>query len=223
MNHRTQLQFNLGVAPKHTNLATNFNPSHTSPVTIQKTSLEETIGMSHTPVQEFKAASTTKLALAMKLAKRHVKISNAPHLRQEGVDCDEDDSDSDEEDSEIPEDPPRKQDSLREYSRNVPESIGRELGQLELELDKRIKRLHRATAKKAERPASKKVEERLIPARGAGPDVRVVNSKIQWENLDETEEREQRRRGEQWARNTRLVYDLSQQVRVQHLDSWKLC
>lgn len=251
MNHKTQLQFNLGVTPSQAKLATSFNPSHPSPVTIHKPAFE-TIGLSRTSVQEFKAVSTTKLALAMKMAKRYVRINSAPDLcdkrvRYDGEDDSEDSNDEEFEhephhlrQAETPKDPPhgKHQDIrdglLRENTRSVPESIGRGLGQLQLELDKRIAKLHRTEGKKptarkpgvgrAGGPGVRTVGGAgargvggagvTVGARGVGrPDVRVVNDRICWDNLDEAEEREQQRRGEQWTRNTRLMYDLSQQVR----------
>lgn len=235
MNHQTQLQFNLGVAPDQAKLATSFNPSHPSPVTIHK---PETIGLSQTPVQEFKAVSTTKLALAMKMAKRYARINSAPDLRDKKVchhDGEGDSEDSDDEEfehephylrqEETSKDPPHgdvRGSLLREYARSVPESIGKELGQLQLELDKRIEKLHNTEGKKpaVRKPGVKTVGgagvKMVARSRGVGRvSGRVVNDRICWDNLDETEEREQQRRGEQWARNTRLMYDLSQQVRVQ--------
>ena len=234
MAHKTQLQLNLGVKPNHANLATNFTPSHPSPVTIERKPLE-TIGLSHTPVQEFRAVSTSKLAMAMKLAKRRVRTTSAPDVRN--VVCDDDDEDNDSENTDEPGDagkpephsfglvrtPPHRRDQghlVREHTRRVPESNGRELGKLQWEMDKRMKRLDTAEVSKKpamKRPGAGGPSKKLAGVRWvqSGPDVRVVNDRICWDNLDEPEEREQQRRGEQWARNTRLVYDLSQQVRVQ--------
>ena len=67
MNRHTQLQFNLGIPPQPANMATHFHPSHhPSPVVIEK------------PVfvggEQFKAVSAKKLALAVRLARRDIKL-----------------------------------------------------------------------------------------------------------------------------------------------------
>lgn len=234
MNHKTQLQLNLGVKPNQANLATNFNPSHPPPVIIERKPLE-TIGLSHTPVQEFRAVSTSKLAMAVKLAKRHAHTNNVPDVHK--VVCNNDDDDGDSEDidgshEEIKPEPhslgivrtsPHGRDQghlLRGHNRRVSESNGKELRRLQFEGNKRMKKLDTAeVSSKVKKPAIRpgvSGSKKLTGIRWvqSGPDVKVVNDRMCWDNLDEAEEREQRRRGEQWTRNTRLVYDLSQQVRV---------
>ena len=64
MNRHTQLQFNLGIPPSPTNLATHFDSAHPRPVVIEK------------PVSAggFKVVSANKLALAVRLAKRDLKL-----------------------------------------------------------------------------------------------------------------------------------------------------
>lgn len=270
MNQKTQLQFNLGVVPDHAKLATDFDPSHPpSPVTIHKAAVE-TIGISCTPVQDFKAVSPSKLALAMKLAKRNARVKSAPDLK-----VFEDSEETDESIEEV---------DLEPYSLHKdlgyapPEAIDRELGELQLELDRRIEKLHRSKGK-GKRPTvgvavrpkgriaggmggggtryavggsvgpNRQMAGGAIPAVGVvdrpntrfagrtgvrglgrggrvlgvvnGPGARVaggakvVNNRICWEDLDENQEREQRWREERMTRNTRMMYDLSQQVRVQ--------
>ena len=66
MNRHTQLQFNLGISPHPANLATHFEPSHPSPVVIEKPFLAGR--------GEFKAVSAEKLALAVRLARRDLKL-----------------------------------------------------------------------------------------------------------------------------------------------------
>lgn len=276
MNQRTQLQFNLGVAPNHTKLATSFGPSHPSPVTIHKPAAE-TIGISCTPIQDFKAVSPNKLALAMKLAKRNV--NSVPDLRVYDVESEE--TDESFEEVELKQNHLRKDvrcQNVRGYAPS--EAIGRELGELQLELDRSIERMHRSKGKgkRAAVRAVDRLNARVVGgvgggrpavgvvdrantksvgggrpavgvadrARAAGKagarvvgtgghalrmtdrpsariagwvgargDVKVVNDRICWVDLDENQEREQQRREEQVTRNTRMMYDLSQQVRVQ--------
>ena len=70
MNQHTQLQFNLGVQPHPTNLATHFDPSRPSPVVIEKPSFVPA-GLNE---REFRTISTKKLALAVRLAKRDLRL-----------------------------------------------------------------------------------------------------------------------------------------------------
>lgn len=247
MNHKTQLQFNLGVAPNHAKLATSFQPSQPSPVMIHKTAVE-TLGMSNTPMRHFKAVSPNKLAMAMKLAKRNARVQSTPTLCDKRVHYDEDYSDEDEESySKVELNPCHMashedskyqdvQGRLQNVRKPCPpsESIARELGQLQLELDRRIENLRRTEDRKGKGPAVSRpgVGARVVGGAGgrAGvgvvgktgaravrrvAGVKVVNERVCWEELDEQEEREQQRRGEQLTRNTRMMYDLSQQVRVQ--------
>ena len=69
MNQHTQLQFNLGVPPHPTNLATHFDPSCPSPVIIEKPSFVHGVNGG-----EFRAISAKKLALAVRLAKRDLRL-----------------------------------------------------------------------------------------------------------------------------------------------------
>ena len=66
MNRHTQLQFNLGIPPSPANLATHFDPSHPTPVVIEKPVAVGGDG--------FKAISANRLALAVRLAKRDIKL-----------------------------------------------------------------------------------------------------------------------------------------------------
>ena len=70
MNQHTQLQFNLGVQPHPTNLATHFDPSHPSPVVIEKPSFVP----ASLNGREFRTISAKKLALAVRLAKRDLRL-----------------------------------------------------------------------------------------------------------------------------------------------------
>lgn len=263
MNQKTQLQFNLGVPPDHAKLATRFGPAHPSPVTIQKT--VETIGMSCTPVRDFKAVSPTKLALAMKLAKRNVAVNSAPDMRVHEEEEESEETDESTEDEELESHSLRKDLKYQNVRGHFPESISREL----LELDKRMEKLRRSkgpTVRIGNRPNVRTVgggRERRVGGTGGGRPavgvnrsnvqqagglrvdrprarsaggvggalrtggrpgvgvpgarggVRAVDDRICWEDLDETQQREQQWREEQMTRNTRMMYDLSQQVRVQ--------
>ena len=70
MNQHTQLQFNLGIPPHPTNLATHFNPSHPTPVVIKKSSFVVNGGA-------FSTISAKKLALAVRLAKRDLRLGRS--------------------------------------------------------------------------------------------------------------------------------------------------
>ena len=70
MNQHTQLQFNLGVQPHPTNLATHFDPSRPSPVVIEKPSFVP----ASLNGREFRTISAKKLALAVRLAKRDLRL-----------------------------------------------------------------------------------------------------------------------------------------------------
>ena len=69
MNQHTQLQFNLGIPPHPTNLATHFDPSRPSPVMIEKPSFVPGLNGG-----AFRAISAKKLALAIRLAKRDLRL-----------------------------------------------------------------------------------------------------------------------------------------------------
>ena len=71
MNQHTQLQFNLGVQPHPTNLATHFDPSRPSPVVIEKPSFVP----ASLNGKEFRTISAKKLALAVRLAKRDLRLA----------------------------------------------------------------------------------------------------------------------------------------------------
>ena len=66
MNHHTQLQFNLGIPSSPANLATHFDPSHPTPVVIEKPVVVGGDG--------FKAISAKRLALAVRLARRDIRL-----------------------------------------------------------------------------------------------------------------------------------------------------
>ena len=66
MNHHTQLQFNLGMPSSLTNMATHFDPSHPTPVVIEKPVAVGGDG--------FKAISAKRLALAVRLARRDIRL-----------------------------------------------------------------------------------------------------------------------------------------------------
>lgn len=66
MNHHTQLQFNLGIPSSPGNLATHFDSHHPTPVVIEKP-----IGVGD---DGFKAISAKRLALAVRLAKRDIRL-----------------------------------------------------------------------------------------------------------------------------------------------------
>ncbi len=115
---------------------------------------------------------------------------------------------------------------LKEYMKSVPKpgpdpgSIARELRQLKLELDRTMQNLCRAKERKGRKSGVREGrgvgvrEERGVGVRMVRPaSVKVVDDRICWEDLDESEEREQQRRDEQMTRNTRMMYDLAQQVR----------
>ena len=70
MNQHTQLQFNVGVQPHPTNLATHFDPSRPSPVVIEKPSFVP----ASLNGREFRTISAKKLALAVRLAKRDLRL-----------------------------------------------------------------------------------------------------------------------------------------------------
>lgn len=69
MNQHTQLQFNLGIPPHPTDLVTHFDPSQPSPVIIEKPSFVHGVNG-----REFRAISAKKLALAVRLAKRDLRL-----------------------------------------------------------------------------------------------------------------------------------------------------
>lgn len=222
MNQRTQLQFNLGVAPHHAKLATNVDPSsQPSPVCIHTTGVE-TIGISHTPARTFKAASPERLAIAMKLAKRNARIK----VQFDSCDEDEDEELGDDHDVELGDrydgkvnkpmgyedrvkpHPYLATDATRKGSKNTdqvkkprqntrkkPELIVKEIAQLKLALDQRLR-----TTKLARKPDWQ------------DPDMKVVRDGLPLEEPQISEEREQQRKEEQHARNSRMIYDLSQQV-----------
>ena len=76
MNRHTQLQFNLGIPPSPSNLATHFDPSHPTPIVINKPTM--------VTGDRFKVISAKKLALAVRLARRDLKLGRypptSPHL-----------------------------------------------------------------------------------------------------------------------------------------------
>ena len=286
MNQRTQLQFNLGVPPHHEKLATKMDPSsQPSPVCIQ-TLGAETIGISHTPAQTFKAASPETLAIAMKLAKRNAKIK----VQFDSCDEEEDDVELSDDYVEVLDQPmdyedwaklhpysaagkktsrntdqvkkprqytrhqdtrhqdtrhqaaghqtpghqtpghqdTRQQDTRQQGTRQQgtrqqgtrqqgtrqqgtrqqgtrqqdtrqkpippPELIAREIAQLKLALNQRLR------SKKARKPDWQ------------DPDRKVVRDGVPLEEPQRSEEQEQQRKEEQHARNSRMIYDLSQQV-----------
>ena len=69
MNQHTQLQFNLGIPPHPTNLETHFDPSRPTPVVIEKPSFAPGLNGG-----EFRTISAKKLALAIRLAKRDLRM-----------------------------------------------------------------------------------------------------------------------------------------------------
>ena len=69
MSQHTQLQFNLGISPHPTNLVTHFDPSRPSPVMIEKPSLVPGLHGG-----AFRTISAKKLALAVRLAKRDLRV-----------------------------------------------------------------------------------------------------------------------------------------------------
>ncbi len=69
MNQHTQLQFNLGIPPHPNHLATHFDPSRPSPVVIEKPSFVPGLNG-----REFRTISAKKLALAVRLAKRDLRL-----------------------------------------------------------------------------------------------------------------------------------------------------
>lgn len=216
MNQKTQLQFNLGIAPNQANLATSFNPTRPSPVTIEKTRTN-TIGMSHTPIGDFKAVSPERLALAMKMARRNVRIRSPPASEDEGgcptctchVDhvCREESRgetvwsnetrpspcDRPATPTKIPPEPPA--------SPQV-EAIARDIEKLKIDLRKQMAKLNKAKPK-------------ALVLEWKAPKTPVLSDRVYWqEPYDEGKERKQQRHEEQQARNARMLYDLSQQVRT---------
>lgn len=239
MNQKTQLQFNLGIAPNNANLATNFDPTRPSPVVIEKMRTgirhaSETIGMSNTPIGDFKAVLPERLALAMKLAKRnarckspqassdergspvyhnhanerrpplshhdHIESSNKVSERRANGGASiyhEDVPPTDNAQTNFPR--PRAKLAFK-VPPTPPESIAREIARLKTDLDRQLAKLNRA---KGEIGGRKK------------PHVQTVSKTVYWDEVDENEDRQQQRREEQMSRNARMVYDLSQQVRLQ--------
>lgn len=86
MSRHTQLQFNLGIPPHQSNLATHFDPSRPSPVMIEKPSFAPDPNG-----REFRTISAKKLALAVRLAKRDLRVgrfqSPAPSASQSCLIC----------------------------------------------------------------------------------------------------------------------------------------
>lgn len=78
MNQHTQLQFNLGVPPRPTNRATHFDPTNPSPVVIEKASFV---------CGEFRTISAEKLALAVRIAKRDLRLGRCRPPTPSGHAC----------------------------------------------------------------------------------------------------------------------------------------
>ena len=218
MNHKTQLQFNLGVHPDQANLATRFDPTRTSPVVIEKMQEpSETIGMSRTPVGDFNAVSSRKLALALKLAKRNAPLCSVecspeieitpPVLNEKRSVADirtrcelphKSDVATQTKEKSQHEKAPTKAPGISPSPSVF--SISREISQLKADLKKTLVKLNKVT----------EAQEHL-----KSPRVANITDRVYWEqHLDDHEERLQQRREEQLARNARMLYDLSQQVRT---------
>ncbi len=224
MNQKTQLQFNLGVAPDYSNLGTTFNPgNHNSPVIVEKIP-SRTIGFSHTPVEAFKMVSAEKLTLAMKLAKRNLERRVSEELPSRSSTDDErgtmawcdgntdhtPQSRSNDDDDRVSETclpQNREPKILKEKSTSkIPEEIKKQIGKLRGELQLQLSRMN----------GVKRSNTRTRPIRDQHMGVWSGRSQHVG-RLDEGEEnieREKRRREEQIARNARMTYDLSQQVYI---------
>jgi len=79
-----------------------------------------------------------------------------------------------------------------------PNTIPKEIARLKADLETQMLKLHQQRVDKDKR------RRRQVP------------SEIYWEE-DEQEERTQQRQEEQMARNARMMYDLSQQVKLDHV------
>lgn len=226
MNQKTQLQFNLGVKPNQANLATKFDDTRPSPIVIEKMK-PETIGLSRTPVGDFKAVSPERLALAMKLAKRNARLCSPRSGRSSPAYLESSDTSENGEKnvsgitrhthlkpSPGPHKGPRQSHkgrtspAVREAPVSSPvsspvASITKEISKLKTDLRKQLAKLNKA----------KEGQDHLRTSQ-----MPTVNDKVYWqEPVDEGEERVQQRREEQLARNARMTYDLSQQVAVPSL------
>ena len=233
INQQAQLQFNLDICPNDANMATKFSPTGQSPVIIEKLT-DGTIGMSYTPLESFKAVSAEKLALAMKLAKRnarHRKINTTfnpeicsscyykPRVKFKPTNEDHYKGHYEGELSSsaaitAPQSHlsdnilhSQKGHNMRASSQLPLFSVGpksiitKEIAQLKAELERRLEN------------GAKRRRDELIGIKRKRNEMQVKDERAWWEEEKESkEEREQRRKKGQFTRNSRMIYDLTQQV-----------
>ena len=233
MNRSPQLQFNLESRTDYKNLATHFDPDAQPPVIIKKLGNVETVGLSRTPRDAFRAVNPDRLALAVELAKR--KVQRARRSYSEVV------TPGSEDIVKKPKTPPEpvsgqfyseKQADIKTekgYSRgrdvksSRPGKLGRgmvdEIGSLNAELQKQLLQLSEVHSRKMADTSKKWSRQNVGP--------RYANRR-RWEEEEEEEDEQSREKLEQWkkeqqSRNSRMMYDLSQQVSIWNKVCWSLC
>ncbi len=210
------LRFNSRVNLNSNNLATHFDPASQSPVVVQKLGNLETVGLSRTPRSAFKAVDPERLAYAVELAKRNVHSSRrfysevrpASTLANEKTMPVQNPPKSIatvQKDYAISSSQPKKNNALKRlprrsskpYKGESRESSTSQILQLNAELQRRLLMISKDNSR--EITNGHKQTNRLRWAR---------------EEEEENEEKLKRWRKEQQARNARMMYDLSQQVRL---------
>ena len=223
-----QLQFSLGSRPSARNLATHFDPNFQPPVVMRKLGNVETIGISRTPGNAFRAINPERLALAVELARRNVQRARRSYC---GTTTKEESKDSVEKQ--------QRKAPLEQTTKSLPATI--DLPNTQMQRDNKSKKaLQKKKAVSTEHEEAsnkvaslnKELQRRLLLWSEAN--VRTDESKLhrkhgkarhvnkrRWDVAEEDgeENKLEQWRKEQQARNARMMYDLSQQVRVKLLVS----
>lgn len=235
MDLTTQLNFNPQSFGQSSNLATHFDHANQPPIIIEKMGAVQTVGFSQTPREDFQAVCPQRLALAVKLARRNGHLARASysgvtsscmtcnhvdvthHIRPPAPPV-----------AEVAKDNPGTKASRRSGSRGkvrvksptldgvlVPRKVASgDITRLKVKLQEQLEQLSMTNVKMVGGGS----RGGRVPDRGdgwGGPGGRGggVPGRGRWREEDESEERRQCRRKEQWSRNARMIYDLSQQVR----------
>ena len=229
MKPKTRLHFKLQYL-ESSNLATHFDPANQPPIVIEKMGAVQTVGFSQTPRENFQAVSPERLALAVKLARRYCRGSysgvTSSCMTNNHVDAPHHIS---------PLSPPAEvaKANLGLQASKRSESCGKvrvkssplkgvqapkkvaadDITCLKVKLQEQSVRLSTTARSMAMGGASRGGG---VDCRGEGLGVPGGRGGVLGRGRreeDENEERCQRRRKEQWSRNSRMIYDLSQQVR----------
>lgn len=223
VSQKTQLQFNLGSVPHSSNFATHFDPTNQPPIIINRGAVQ-TVGFSQTPREAFQAVSPERLSLAVKLARRNIQ-RNRLSYSGETSSCLTDNHEDATHYTRATQAPPiadkgpvhshtrlsygkvRVQSPTPKDARvttkaaAVDDDVADEIARLKVELQEQLVQLSTANSR------------RMVDGGGRGMNVPDRGRRGRWgEEDEENEERWQRRRKEQWSRNARMIYDLSQQV-----------